>query len=143
MRGERGMTLLELLVVLAVLGLVSGLAATAYGGRAARQQERWIAELSLLLRAARQEAMGSGNVVVLALGEDSAVAQPSRRPLKLRTGAATRLHWAADDPAGRSTPTFFPDGSAAAGVLVVDNGAGRRRIEIDWLGGIREANAQR
>lgn len=136
------MTLLELLVVLAVLGLVSGLAATAYGGRTARQQERWMAELGLLLRAARQEAMGSGNVVVLALGEDLAVAQPSRRPLALRTGAATHLHWAADTPVGRSAPTFYPDGSAAPGVLVVVGSAGRRSIEIDWLGGVRDVDAR-
>lgn len=143
MRTEWGMTLLELLVVLTILGLVSGLAATAYGGRTARQQERWASELGLLLRAARQEAMGSGHVVVVALGEDAVTVQPSRRPLAVRTGTAVHLHWAtrASDER-RTAPTFYPDGSAAPGVLEVDSGGGRRRIEIDWLGGVRDADAR-
>lgn len=143
MRSEWGMTLLELLVVLAILCLVSGLAATAYGGRTARQQERLASELGLLLRAARQEAMASGHVVVVALGEEAVTAQPSRRPLAMRTGTAVNLHWATDtSERRRPAPTFYPDGSAVAGVLEVDSGGGRRRIEIDWLGGVRDADAR-
>jgi general secretion pathway protein H len=143
MRAERGLTLLELLVVLAILGLVSGLAATAYGGRAARQQERWTSELSLLLRAARQEALGTGRMVQVAIGDDAIAAQPSRRPLALRLGTAMHARWAAHSLDGqRSAPMFYPDGSATPGTLEVDMDGGRRRIEIDWLGGIHDVGTR-
>ncbi len=143
MRAERGLTLLELLVVLAILGLVSGLAATAYGGRAAQQQERWASELGLMLRAARQEAMGAGHVVHIALGGDAVTAQPSRRPLVLRTGSAVHLRWVPGSLDGRRAALmFYPDGSASPGVLEVDGGGVRRSIAIDWLGGVRDADAR-
>lgn len=143
MRAERGLTLLELLVVLAILGLLSGLAASAYGGRTARQQERWASELALLLRAARQEALGSGHVVNIMMGEGAIAARPSRRPLVLRMGTALQVRWASRALDGqRTAPMFYPDGSAAPGVLEVNSGGGRRRIEIDWLGGVRDVDAR-
>lgn len=143
MRTERGMTLLELLVVLSILGLTAGLAATAYGGRAARQQDRRISEVGLLFRAARQEAMGSGQVVRITLGDNEISAQPSRHPKILRMGDSAQLHWSPRTLGGqRSDPIFYPDGSAVPGVLELRSDAGRRRLDIDWMGGVRDVDAR-
>ena len=143
MRTERGLTLLELLVVLTILGLVSGMAASAFGEREARQQARWANELSTLLRAARQEAIGSGQLVYVRMGENDVSAQPSRHLLVLRMSSAVRLHWVSRSLGGqRTAPMFYPDGSAAPGMLEVSSEAGSRRIEIDWLGGVHDVDAR-
>ena len=141
MRTEQGLTLLELLVVMVILGLVSGLAATAYGGRVARQQESWATELGLLLRAARQEAMGSGRVVDVEMSKGLIAVQSLRRPLVLPVASSVRVRWTAGERDGQRTgPTFYPDGSAESGTLEIDSDGWRRRIGIDWMGGLRDAD---
>ena len=142
MRADRGFTLLELLGVLAILGLVSGLAATAYGGRAERQQERLVTDVAMLLRGARSEAVGSGHAVRIIFADERIAAEPSRRPLRLNVGASARLRWSDEAVAGpHPEATFFPDGSATPGVVEVISAGTMRRIAIDWLGGVSDANA--
>lgn len=142
MRGDSGVTLLELLVVLALLGLVSGLAATAYGGRTERLADRLSADVQSLLRSARREAIDSGRVVHVELAAHAISTQPSRAPTVLRSRQDLHARWRSAD--GRhGAPAFYPDGSAAPGAVELDIADRHLRIEIDWYGGMRDRALQR
>jgi prepilin-type N-terminal cleavage/methylation domain-containing protein len=141
MHAERGLTLLELLVVLTILGLVSGLAATAYGGRAGREEDRVRNEVRQSLRGARQEAMRSGRIVHVELSDRDHAGPAGRLATVLRQAKGdARFHWAPQGSASVDMPTFYPDGSAAPGTLGVGTGSTVHRIEIDWRGGIHDAD---
>lgn len=59
-RGSRGFTLVELLIVVALIALASGIASLALRDPASTQLEQEAARLSALLEAARAEARASG-----------------------------------------------------------------------------------
>jgi type II secretion system protein H len=134
MRAERGMTLLELLVVLTIIGLLAGLAAAAYGGLGGRQQAQSVARVMGMLLSARQEAMVSGRAVHVQIAAFGG-----------RQSNLARLAWKANAMAGPGSvaPTFYPDGSAAPGVLELTQGPMTQRIEVDWRGGVRHGDSAR
>lgn len=116
----RGFTLIEMLVVLAVLALVSGILYPALD-KALRRQAfvSACADVDALLRRARAEAMRRGSPIRIAAASD-------RRGLVSPAGEA-RL----PAGAGLAMPlrglAFFPDGSALGGVVTVtDRGRARR-----------------
>ena len=139
MPAERGFTLLELLVVLTVLALVSGLAATAYGGRSARQQDRDFAAVSQHLDRVRAQALVSGSMVGTGIGDSTEGAgrgvpagTPTALPASLRS---LRLDWRplGGAAAGRGL-AYFPDGSATPGVLEFGTTGSSQQITFDWTG---------
>lgn len=141
MCAERGVTLLELLVVLAVLGMVSGLAATAYGGGAARQQQRQLVAITGYLQSARAAAVESGAALQVAVDAGRFAGPGCQRvmcPKLPSAGPAVQLRWVglANSRAG-SGPTFFADGSATPGSLEVDWAESRSTIWLDWTGSVR------
>lgn len=142
MRAERGLTLLELLVVLAVLALVSGLAASAFGGRSARQQERDALAIGLYLQDMRAAAVSTGRVVSAGLvGERLAEAGGalSARP---KVDASIRIRWQATSPsAAGGELAFFPDGSATPGEFELMFPDHTKRIAVDWTGGVRDVTS--
>lgn len=136
-RSEAGFTLVELLVVLAIMGLVLGLvAANGLPGRRVAL-DRTVAELAGGMKKARSEAILTGRPVRLVVDMDgrtwSAGAAPVRAlPEDLEVeAAATAL-----EPGGRRAAfTFAPDGSSSGGGLVF-RGEGREvSLSLDWLTG--------
>lgn len=128
---ERGFTLLEMLVVLAITTLLAGLlypgietARFAVRQRLAREQ------LAAGTEAARAMALRSGAPVTLASGDQGAVLTiGSSRRITLDPSGAIRL---AMRP---QTITFYPDGSTTGGQLVLGSRRDRTAFEISRAGG--------
>lgn len=144
MHTERGLTLLELLVVLVVLALVSGLAASAFGGRDARQQERDAVAIGLYLQDARAAAISTGRVVRAELVGERLAHTVGSLPARPKLAPSIRIRWQPDSPSvAGGEPAFFPDGSATPGVLEIAFADHTRFIAVDWTGGVRDGTRSR
>jgi type II secretion system protein H len=144
MRAERGLTLLELLVVLTILGLLAGLAAAAHGGLAGRRHDQAVARAASMLRGARHEAMVAGHVVNVQVSSSGMGARPTRHALTMSAGGShAHLAWTGQPVAGQRSehPAFYPDGSAAPGVVELTMGGTVHRLVVDWQGGVRDGSA--
>jgi len=145
MAASRGYTLLELLVVLAVIGLVLGsmplIVVSARPGPTARVAAE---ELAAALRLARSEAIARYAPATVLLDVDERVyrsADGSQHALAddLDFRFVTARSELAGETAGRIR--FFPDGSATGGKITVSQGAQSYVVDIDWLTG--EVNVER
>jgi general secretion pathway protein H len=121
---ESGFTLLELLVVLAVIGLIAGLAAPRFSALAQPSLRQVATDIALELRATRLQALRSGRVVELA-----PAALAARLPASVSLAAA---------PA--APLVFYPDGRSSGGRWQVADGSSTATLEIDWLtGAVRQS----
>lgn len=107
-----GFTLIEVLVTLAIAGLIGGIAYPSLE-RALRRQEALDAAMRIeaALRTARADALGGGHVVRLRMLPDGQGVRHGDAEERLPAGAALRL-----PPAGIA---FFADGSAKGGEVVL------------------------
>ena len=118
MKGEAGYPLLELLVVLAIMGiLLASIPGMALPGVAAVQFSGKVQRVVARLNAAHDQAMETGETITL---------QPAGLEAALNGLSLT---------ADASAIVFFPDGSAAGGEVVIASGAQRRILRIDALTG--------
>ncbi len=130
MRGraaERGFTLLEMLVVLAVLGLMVGLVVARGPLRSAGLDARLAAnQLAGTLRAARSQAIAADRPVAVAINAALATVQVGNAPPRPVGAAIT----------GLTQPlVFLPDGSSRGAAVIVAAGPMRKRVSVDWLTG--------
>ncbi len=124
---DRGFTLLEMLVVLAVLGLMVGLVVARGPMRSAGLDARMAAnQLAGTLRAARSEAIARDRPVAVAIDGGAGT---------VRVGTAAPRAVGAT-LSGLARPlVFLPDGSSAGAAVIVAAGAIRKRVTVDWLTG--------
>lgn len=121
----RGFTLIEMLVVLAIAGLLAGLAFPVIERSQRRTQfEQASATLSLGVRAARADALRIGDRVVLRVIEDG-------RVLSVGSTLSQRLPQDVRLIAEPQTIVFFADGSATGGVLTLVAPGKSLRLSID------------
>ncbi|MFQ5955240.1 MAG: GspH/FimT family protein [Kiloniellales bacterium] len=137
-RRLNGFTLLELLVVLAVLGLVYALALPSLSGvLAGPRLDREARQLVSALREARSNAIVGGREVAFTVDAAAgAWRYGDRRGLVNR-----RLSLSLQTPPGgvggaeRPAIRFFSDGGSTGGHLTLKGEAGVRRIHVHWLTG--------
>ena len=137
---ERGFTLFEMVVVLAILALALALVPPMLGGSRARAELRASARaVAAGLRETRTLAMAHGRAEVFALdlaassyrgaGDKSAHALPPDVRAALLTVAGERM---TDTAAGIR---FFPDGSSTGGRVTLLRDGRKIEIAVDWLTG--------
>jgi general secretion pathway protein H len=140
MASQRGFTLVELLVVFALLALVTAIVPFAFDRLREGTQYRDTVRAALTdLRQARQRAQAEGREVRfridLAQRRFGTEGQPPRelpQPLAMRTTVAQ-----VELEGGRGAAIrFLPGGGATGGsVDIVRPGGGGTRLTVDWLSG--------
>lgn len=138
-RGEAGLTLFELLVVISILAL----AMTAIGNLARRPDQTQTVETAAqaavnLLETARTRAIGSGGVMQVLVDTDAHQLRlsGSGRALELDPDIDLTARLAAETmtEAGAAI-LFFPDGTSTGGTLTLAGDTLRVEVVVDWLTG--------
>ena len=124
--GTAGFTLIEMIVVLAILALAAGLVLTHGPMRSQRLElDSAARQVAGALRLARSRAIAQERTVAFAL---------DTRGYSLDRG--TPVTWAASvSPAGNRLVVFTPDGGSSGGLIQLRNGERVVSIGIDWLTG--------
>jgi general secretion pathway protein H len=145
MRTASGFTLLELLVVLAILAAAAALALPRFGGTVSRASMRGTAvQLAALLRTARSEAMRRNTVqtVTIDLSRRAYWSNIQTRPHLIGQGIDLTLSGAgialSDEQAIQVR--FTPDGRAPAMKIGLKEGPASAVITIDWMTGASHLN---
>ena len=140
LRSSTGVTLLELLIVLALMAIVAGIVLPMFGGPVSTSELRASArQLAAGLRLARSEAVAQRRETFLVLdvagkrfkvdSDAKEHALPSRIELKLFTPQNDLV----DESVG--SIRFFPDGGSNGGRITVASGERKYDVDIDWLTG--------
>ena len=137
----RGVTLLELLIVLALMALITGITLPMFGGNGVSTTElRGSArELAAGLRAARSEAVAQRRETFLVLDVAGKRFKVDNDPHehKLPSKIELKLFTAQNDLVNESVGSirFFPDGGSNGGRITVAAGERKFDVDIDWLTG--------
>ena len=137
---QSGVTLLELLIVIALMAVVAGIVIPMFGGPVPTSELRASArQLAAGLRLARSEAVSERRETFLLLDvagkrfkvdRDAQVhALPPRIELKLFTAQNDLV----SDTVG--SIRFFPDGGSNGGRITVAAGTRKFDVDVDWLTG--------
>jgi general secretion pathway protein H len=138
--GERGLSLLELIVVLAILSLVLvAVAPLVNPSQRGAMIDVAARDLALALRETRAAAIygnkGTTFTLDAAAGEYWSDAAPARRTLPARITAAF-----AAGHARLGQIQFFPDGGASGGTIVLSDAHRSAAIQVDALSGRAKFN---
>jgi len=137
---QRGVTLLEILIVLALMALLAGIALPMLGSGVSTTELRGSArQLAAGLRSARSEALAQRRETFLLLdvaGKRFKVDQDPREH-KLPAGVELKLFTAQNDLVDGTTGAirFFPDGGSNGGRITVAAGTRKFEVDVDWLTG--------
>lgn len=132
---DAGFTLIEVLVVFAVLGLVAGLVAARGPSRSAALDLRAASgEVARALRLARTRAIAGNAAVPVVLDPvEASVRVGDGPPRRLAAGIGLSVVTAAG--AGLPTILFAPDGSSSGGRVELAAGGRRVQVGVEWLTG--------
>jgi general secretion pathway protein H len=139
-RAERGFTLVELLVVLALVGLLAALVPLAFDRlRESAHYRDTVRAVLTDIRQARHRALAEGrevrfgiDILARTYGLEGRPPRTLPEPLRLRATVAD-VEVSADQ---KAAIRFLPDGGATGGSIEIlrPSGAGAR-LTVDWLSG--------
>lgn len=147
----RGFTLLEVLLVLAIIGLAGALLVPRLGGLDGRGFNVEVRSAANLLNHARRNAVVTGNPATISFLPDAEDGEFDYRPPIFSAGVynARNIDLQFQDSTGAREPvldpleiTFFPEGGSTGGALLLLRGELGARIEIDPFTGRINANEQ-
>ena len=132
---DAGFTLIEVLVVLAILGLVAGLVAVRGPSRSAALDLRAASgEVARAMRLARTQAIAGNAAVPVVLDPATSGYRVGDGPPR-RLPAGIGLSVIAVAGAGLPTISFAPDGSSSGGRVELAAGGRRVQVGVEWLTG--------
>ena len=134
---QAGFTLIEVIVVLAVLGLVAGLVLTRGPQRSAALEMQAAANaVAQTMRVARTRAIVSNQRVIVAFDPQAATLRiGTGAPRALPAGIGMSVVSTAGLAGALAGIVFLPDGSSSGGRVELANGVRRTQVGVDWLTG--------
>jgi general secretion pathway protein H len=138
--GERGVTLLELLIVLMLMGLIVGIAMPTFGGGVSSSALKSATrEVAAGLRLARDQAIAQRVESLLELDLDGRTFRvpPDPRAHRLPERLDLKLYTAQRDLVSDKVGAirFFPDGGSNGGRITLAAGERKYDVDVDWLTG--------
>jgi general secretion pathway protein H len=139
-RGIRGMTLLELLIVLVLLGIMAAVTIPILGSGVSTTELRSAArQVAAGLRTARTQAITqrSESVLVLDVAARAFSVPPDARVHSINPGIGLKLYTAAHDIVNENVGAirFYPDGGSTGGRVTLTAGERKYDVDVDWLTG--------
>ena len=137
---QAGVTLLELLIVIALMGIVAALVVPMFGGPVSTSELRATArQLAAGLRLARSEAVSERRetfLVVDVAGKRFKVDREAREHA-LPSKVDLKLFTAQNDLVSENVGAirFYPDGGSNGGRITVASGPRKFDVDVDWLTG--------
>ena len=137
---RRGFTLLEILIVLALMAIVAGFVLPMFGGPVSTSELRSSArQLAAGLRLAQSEAVSQRRETFLVLDVAGKRFKVDNDPHehRLPSKIELKLFTAQNDLVSESVGSirFFPDGGSNGGRITVASGDRKFDVDIDWLTG--------
>jgi len=138
-RRPAGFTLLELLIVLAILGLTAGMAVPMFAQAMPDIQARAAArDVAAMMRAARSLAITGNREVAVAVDLDRrTVDLAGERSEAIAKGIALDLYTAEEELIGRRAGRirFYPDGTSTGGRVRLSTATRTYDVRVDWISG--------
>jgi len=139
-RSARGVTLLELLVVLSIMAVVSALVVPMFGGGVSTTDMKSAArQLAAGMRLARSEAVATRTETRVTLDLERHTFRVARDPREhaLPAKLEIKLVTAQSDIESEKTGSirFFPDGGSNGGRVTLAAGERKYEVDVDWLTG--------
>ena len=136
----RGVTLLELLIVLSIMAIVAAMVVPMFGGGVSTGELKGAArQVAAGLRLARSEALATRQEtrVVLDLERRTFKADPEPREHALPSAIELKLFTAQSDLVSDRVGAirFFPDGGSTGGRITLAVGERKYDVDVDWLSG--------
>lgn len=137
---SRGMTLIEILVVLAIIALLAAIALPMLGpGASTMEMKQAARQLASGLRLARSEAVATRQEMFVTLDLEGRRFKVARDPKEypLPKAVEIKLFTAQNDIVDEKTGAirFFPDGGSNGGRITLSAGERRYEVDVDWLTG--------
>jgi general secretion pathway protein H len=137
---SRGLTLLELLIVLSIMAVVAAMVVPMFGGGVSTAELKGAArQVAAGLRLARSEALATRQEtrVLLDLERRAFKADPEPRERALPRAIELKLFTAQSDLVSDRVGAirFFPDGGSNGGRITLAAGERKYDVDVDWLSG--------